>query len=155
MFSLQNLWTSLDNNNSCVFINFFHNIYCLVGGKPIPISHMAVQQQQAGSGGQTLTAAGGTTVVKQQQPMVAKVLTNTQGQVISMESLVAHQKQHGTLPQGKDKIPNKYIKISYFCNKITTYLLRFAICGICFIINQIDISVWRDVYTITPVVVMG
>ena len=71
-----------------------------VGGKPIPVSHMAVQQQQQAGGGQSLTTAGGT-VVKPQQPMVAKVLTSTQGQVISMESLVAHQKQHGALPQGE------------------------------------------------------
>lgn len=33
-------------------------------------------------------------------PLVAKVLTNAAGQVISVESLLAHQKQHGTLPQG-------------------------------------------------------
>jgi len=32
--------------------------------------------------------------------MVAKVLTNAAGQVISVESLLAHQKAHGTLPQG-------------------------------------------------------
>lgn len=35
-----------------------------------------------------------------QTPLVAKVLTNAAGQVISVESLLAHQKQHGTLPQG-------------------------------------------------------
>lgn len=33
-------------------------------------------------------------------PLVAKVLTNAAGQVISVESLLAHQKQHGSLPQG-------------------------------------------------------
>ncbi|XP_068085697.1 nuclear factor related to kappa-B-binding protein [Anabrus simplex] len=84
-----------------------------VGGKPIPVSHVALsalqQQQQQQQQGNTASTAGATTVtstatvVKQQQqppPMVAKVLTNAQGQVISMESLLAHQKQHGTLPQG-------------------------------------------------------
>ncbi|KAK5643642.1 hypothetical protein RI129_007487 [Pyrocoelia pectoralis] len=35
-----------------------------------------------------------------QAPLVAKVLTNAAGQVISVESLLAHQKQHGSLPQG-------------------------------------------------------
>ncbi|KAJ8971434.1 hypothetical protein NQ314_000690 [Rhamnusium bicolor] len=35
-----------------------------------------------------------------QGPVVAKVLTNAAGQVISVESLLAHQKQHGSLPQG-------------------------------------------------------
>ncbi|KAK4887042.1 hypothetical protein RN001_003313 [Aquatica leii] len=35
-----------------------------------------------------------------QTPLVAKVLTNAAGQVISVESLLAHQKQHGSLPQG-------------------------------------------------------
>lgn len=35
-----------------------------------------------------------------QAPLVAKVLTNASGQVISVESLLAHQKQHGSLPQG-------------------------------------------------------
>ncbi|VEN48041.1 unnamed protein product, partial [Callosobruchus maculatus] len=35
-----------------------------------------------------------------QGPVVAKVLTNASGQVISVESLLAHQKQHGSLPQG-------------------------------------------------------
>lgn len=35
-----------------------------------------------------------------QGPVVAKVLTNAAGQVISVESLLAHQKQ-GTLTQGK------------------------------------------------------
>lgn len=35
-----------------------------------------------------------------QVPVVAKVLTNAAGQVISVESLLAHQKAHGTLPQG-------------------------------------------------------
>lgn len=52
-----------------------------------------------GTGVQTAT----TSLIKPQatQPMVAKVVTNAQGQpVISMESLLAHQKQHGTLPQG-------------------------------------------------------
>lgn len=35
-----------------------------------------------------------------QTPLVAKVLTNAAGQVISVENLLAHQKQHGSLPQG-------------------------------------------------------
>lgn len=53
-------------------------------------------------GGQTVLSAGGTSLIKTQQtPMVAKVVTNAQGQpVLSMESLLAHQKQHGALPQG-------------------------------------------------------
>ncbi|CAG9762803.1 unnamed protein product [Ceutorhynchus assimilis] len=37
---------------------------------------------------------------KNEVPMVAKVLTNAAGQVISVESLLAHQKTHGSLPQG-------------------------------------------------------
>lgn len=37
-----------------------------------------------------------------QTPLVAKVLTNAAGQVISVESLLAHQKQHGSLPQGNN-----------------------------------------------------
>lgn len=41
------------------------------------------------------------TTVQNQAPLVAKVLTNAAGQVISVESLLAHQKQHGTLPQGE------------------------------------------------------
>lgn len=40
-------------------------------------------------------------VTSTQAPVVAKVLTNAQGQVISVGSLLAHQKQHGSLPQGK------------------------------------------------------
>ncbi|KAL3265603.1 hypothetical protein HHI36_009807 [Cryptolaemus montrouzieri] len=39
-------------------------------------------------------------IVSTQAPVVAKVLTNAAGQVISVESLLAHQKQHGSLPQG-------------------------------------------------------
>ncbi|PSN38505.1 hypothetical protein C0J52_24317, partial [Blattella germanica] len=73
------------------------------GGKPIPVTHMSVQQppQQPQTGsGQPVTGPTNTAVMKQQPPMVAKVLTSAQGQVISMESLMAHQKQHGTLPQG-------------------------------------------------------
>ncbi|CAH0561085.1 unnamed protein product [Brassicogethes aeneus] len=38
--------------------------------------------------------------VPNQGSVVAKVLTNAAGQVISVESLLAHQKQHGQLPQG-------------------------------------------------------
>ncbi|XP_069681281.1 nuclear factor related to kappa-B-binding protein-like isoform X2 [Periplaneta americana] len=74
-----------------------------VGGKPIPVSHMALPtqlQQQAAATTSAQPVSGAATVVKQQPPMVAKVLTSAQGQVISMESLLAHQKQHGTLPQG-------------------------------------------------------
>lgn len=43
---------------------------------------------------------GNKTISNNQVPMVAKVLTNAAGQVISVESLLAHQKAHGTLPQG-------------------------------------------------------
>ncbi|KAK9885726.1 hypothetical protein WA026_012495 [Henosepilachna vigintioctopunctata] len=39
-------------------------------------------------------------ILSTQAPVVAKVLTNAAGQVISVESLLAHQKQHGSLPQG-------------------------------------------------------
>ncbi|KAF2900365.1 hypothetical protein ILUMI_05821 [Ignelater luminosus] len=39
-------------------------------------------------------------ITSTQTPLVAKVLTNAAGQVISVESLLAHQKQHGSLPQG-------------------------------------------------------
>ncbi|XP_044726842.1 nuclear factor related to kappa-B-binding protein [Chrysoperla carnea] len=41
-----------------------------------------------------------TGITNTQAPLVAKVLTNASGQVISVESLLAHQKQHGSLPQG-------------------------------------------------------
>lgn len=67
---------------------------------------LPAQLQQQGAASVTTGAqpvSGVATIVKQQQqpqPMVAKVLTSAQGQVISMESLLAHQKQHGTLPQG-------------------------------------------------------
>ncbi|ERL94407.1 hypothetical protein D910_11686, partial [Dendroctonus ponderosae] len=40
------------------------------------------------------------TIQSGQVPMVAKVLTNAAGQVISVESLLAHQKAHGALPHG-------------------------------------------------------
>ncbi|KAJ4431725.1 hypothetical protein ANN_20327 [Periplaneta americana] len=78
-------------------------VCCAVGGKPIPVSHMTLPtqlQQQAAATTSAQPVSGAATVVKQQPPMVAKVLTSAQGQVISMESLLAHQKQHGTLPQG-------------------------------------------------------
>lgn len=39
-----------------------------------------------------------------QTPLIAKVLTNAAGQVISVESLLAHQKQHGSLPQGNESM---------------------------------------------------
>lgn len=55
-----------------------------------------------GVSGQTVSSAS-TSLIKpsQPQPMLAKMVTNAQGQpVISMESLLAHQKQHGSLPQG-------------------------------------------------------
>jgi hypothetical protein len=88
------------------------NCFATVGGKPIPVSHMTLptQLQQQGTACVTTSAqpvAGAATIVKQQQqtqPMVAKVLTSAQGQVISMESLLAHQKQHGTLPQGAQNL---------------------------------------------------
>jgi hypothetical protein len=90
-------------------LKYSETVFChfaAVGGKPIPVSHMTLptQLQQHGAACMTTSAqpvSGVATIVKQQQqPMVAKVLTSTQGQVISMESLLAHQKQHGTLPQG-------------------------------------------------------
>jgi hypothetical protein len=59
-----------------------------------------LQQQGAVSVTSAQPVSCAATIVKQQQPVVAKVLTSAQGQVISMESLLAHQKQHGTLPQG-------------------------------------------------------
>jgi hypothetical protein len=84
------------------------NHFVAVGGKPIPVSHMTLptQLQQQSTACVTTSAqpmSGAATIMKQQQqtqPMVAKVLTSAQGQVISMESLLAHQKQHGALPQG-------------------------------------------------------
>ncbi|XP_066148931.1 nuclear factor related to kappa-B-binding protein isoform X1 [Euwallacea fornicatus] len=42
----------------------------------------------------------GKAISSNQVPVVAKVLTNAAGQVISVESLLAHQKAHGSLPQG-------------------------------------------------------
>lgn len=45
-----------------------------------------------------------------QTPLVAKVLTNAAGQVISVESLLAHQKQHGSLPQGLFKVFFSFFK---------------------------------------------
>jgi hypothetical protein len=97
----------------CLF-NITHvvlNCFAAVGGKPIPVSHMTLptQLQQQGTACVTTSAqpvSGAATIVKQQQtqPMVAKVLTSAQGQVISMESLLAHQKQHGTLPQGAQNL---------------------------------------------------
>ncbi|KAH0816428.1 hypothetical protein GEV33_006362 [Tenebrio molitor] len=54
------------------------------------------QQQQGKVGIEGAKGALATT----QNPVVAKVLTNAAGQVISVESLLAHQKQHGSLPQG-------------------------------------------------------
>ncbi|RZC39742.1 nuclear factor related to kappa-B-binding protein, partial [Asbolus verrucosus] len=55
------------------------------------------QQQQQGKIGMEGTKSGLATTPS---PVVAKVLTNAAGQVISVESLLAHQKQHGSLPQG-------------------------------------------------------
>ncbi|XP_050303767.1 mucin-4-like [Anthonomus grandis grandis] len=55
------------------------------------------------SSGQTKNAGNsdiGKTMPNNQVPVVAKVLTNAAGQVISVESLLAHQKAHGSLPQG-------------------------------------------------------
>lgn len=59
---------------------------------------------------QTAPAGGG----KGQAPLLGKVLANMQGQVITMESLLAHQKQHGSLPQGASRC---------------LYLLSFVICN--------------------------
>lgn len=39
-------------------------------------------------------------ITSSQTPLVAKLLTNAAGQVISVESILAHQKQHGSMPQG-------------------------------------------------------
>lgn len=83
--------------------------FATVGGKPVPVSHMTLQAPLQQQGTAIVTAgaqsiSGAPAVIKQQQqqpqPLVAKVLTSAQGQMISMESLLAHQKQHGTLPQG-------------------------------------------------------
>lgn len=57
-------------------------------------------------------------VTSTQAPVVAKVLTNAQGQVISVGSLLAHQKQHGSLPQGKIIIK---IQIFYFITFVYNY----------------------------------
>ncbi|KAF5302938.1 hypothetical protein FQA39_LY02118 [Lamprigera yunnana] len=62
--------------------------------KPTPIlTHNKVIADGSSSKPIITTAAA-------QTPIVAKVLTNAAGQVISVESLLAHQKQHGSLPQG-------------------------------------------------------
>ncbi|XP_048521535.1 nuclear factor related to kappa-B-binding protein isoform X3 [Dendroctonus ponderosae] len=53
-----------------------------------------VKNSASGSDNMTKTIQSG------QVPMVAKVLTNAAGQVISVESLLAHQKAHGALPHG-------------------------------------------------------
>lgn len=58
-------------------------------------SLLGQQQQQLGVAGKTVMTSG------QAAPMVAKVLTNAAGQVISVGSLLTqHQKQHGALQQG-------------------------------------------------------
>jgi hypothetical protein len=54
----------------------------------------------------TVTTAAGTSLIKPQghaagQPVVAKVVSNAQGQVISMESLLAHHKQQTITQQGR------------------------------------------------------
>ncbi|KAL1505551.1 hypothetical protein ABEB36_005093 [Hypothenemus hampei] len=46
------------------------------------------------------SSADAKSIQNNQVPVVAKVLTNAAGQVISVESLLAHQKTHGSLPQG-------------------------------------------------------
>ncbi|CAG2058225.1 unnamed protein product, partial [Timema podura] len=74
-----------------------------VGAQGVSLPQMTVSPQQLQQSLATpVSGATNATLIKQQQqgPLVAKVLTNAQGQVISMESLLAHQKQHGTLPQG-------------------------------------------------------
>nr|CAD7200167.1 unnamed protein product [Timema douglasi] len=74
-----------------------------LGAQGVSLPQMTVSPQQLQQSLATpVSGATNATLIKQQQqgPLVAKVLTNAQGQVISMESLLAHQKQHGTLPQG-------------------------------------------------------
>nr|CAD7400673.1 unnamed protein product [Timema cristinae] len=77
--------------------------YTFLGAQGVSLPQMTVSPQQLQQSLATpVSGATNATLIKQQQqgPLVAKVLTNAQGQVISMESLLAHQKQHGTLPQG-------------------------------------------------------
>ncbi|XP_023018228.2 uncharacterized protein [Leptinotarsa decemlineata] len=59
-----------------------------------PMTVQVVGQQKIGSDntGKQLSSSQG--------PVVAKVLTNAAGQVISVESLLSHQKQHSSLAQG-------------------------------------------------------
>ncbi|CAG9819612.1 unnamed protein product [Phaedon cochleariae] len=64
-----------------------------------------LQVQKAGAGGQVIgqhkvSLDGTSKSISSQGPVVAKVLTNAAGQVISLESLLNHQKQHGSLAQG-------------------------------------------------------
>ncbi|XP_060532196.1 nuclear factor related to kappa-B-binding protein [Cylas formicarius] len=81
--------------------------------KYLPNANILTQQQQVvlkqkGAGLVQLQKTGLKTspesttkvVSGSQGPVVAKVLTNAAGQVISVESLLAHQKAHGSLPQG-------------------------------------------------------
>lgn len=51
-----------------------------------------------------------------QGPVVAKVLTNAAGQVISVESLLAHQKQQGTIINLKVFIKKSYSKLNNLIN---------------------------------------
>ncbi|KAJ8922751.1 hypothetical protein NQ315_007786 [Exocentrus adspersus] len=76
--------------------------------QPVMLKQKSGAQKQSpgtsgaqGAGQQKVaTDASSKPVASSQGPVVAKVLTNAAGQVISVESLLAHQKQHGSLPQG-------------------------------------------------------
>ncbi|XP_017769715.1 PREDICTED: nuclear factor related to kappa-B-binding protein [Nicrophorus vespilloides] len=77
----------------------------LTAQQQVLIRHKAPIQKQTIGGTSLLGQArvvtdGNVAKTIGQGPLVAKVLTNAAGQVISVESLLAHQKQHGSLPQG-------------------------------------------------------
>lgn len=71
------------------------------------VKQKPVQKQTSLLGQQQVTVGGKTVMTSGQAPMVAKVLTNAAGQVISVGSLLAqHQKQHGGLQQGRWRLKN-------------------------------------------------
>ncbi|XP_022901716.2 nuclear factor related to kappa-B-binding protein [Onthophagus taurus] len=78
----------------------------LGGQQQVVVKHKGIQKNVAsgtsllGSNRINTDNVSKSIINSNQTPLVAKVLTNAAGQVISVESLLAHQKQHGSLPQG-------------------------------------------------------
>lgn len=63
---------------------------------------LAVVTQSLNTGMQVQVQTASASNLLKSQPMLAKVITNAQGQpVISMESLLTHQKQLSTVPQSE------------------------------------------------------